>query len=1413
MFLLSPIDAAAPRRAGPLSRSLRVLLAVLLTNWGLLLIAWLALHWAILPHIEQWRGPIEVRVGQALGAQIRIGHIAVRTGSWVPAFELRDVVVLDPASRPALRLPHVVASISARSLLGFELRFRQLLIDGAELDVRRDTQGRIFVAGLDMGSTSGPTDERASADWFFAQHEFVIRGGSLRWTDEQRQAPPLALTNVQLVVRNSVRHHDIRLDATPPAAWGDAFSVVGRFTQPLLARPGDLQQWSGSAYASLPRADLRELQRHLSLPFDLIEGVGAVRGWFELREGQPAAATVDLAVRAVALRLQKEADVLEIEQLHGRFIGERHGDGISLALQRFSFVTGDGLHWPQGDIGLRWNQADGAPADGGAITAQHLDLGVMAQIASRIPLGAAVRELLATLNPRGGVRDLSATWQGPLDSPRRYRAKATLDGVSLDALASSEPDAIGRPGLRNASLQLDASETGGSARLTVDAGAIELPGVFDEPLLPLDRLQAQLAWQITPGATGSAALPKVTVQVNDARFANADARGELSATWTTGPGTGVGRDGRYPGQLRLDSRLTDAVAARTARYLPLGLPHSVRDYVVRAVRSGSLPTANFHVNGRLWDFPFAHARASKDGEFHVTARLADVGFAYVPDAPASGTEAAFKSPWPALEHVNGELVIDRTSLAIRDATARLGGVDWHDVRGGIPNLEAPELALDALGRGPLTEMLKFVGTTPIGGWMSGGLAQASASGSASIALRLNVPIEHADAARVKGSLALAGNDLRIAPDAPLLAAAHGRVDFSDQGFAVVGATAQLFGGELAFEGGSQPSGALRFTGQGTASAEGLRHAAELPELAHTAAVLSGQAAYRVALGVLHGRTEVDVSSNLVGASINLPAPLNKAADSALALHYQTALVPASLAAGQVPQDEIRFELGNTLQARYLRDLSGPAPRVLRGGVGVGEPAPQPAAGVAASVNLPTLDVDAWEAGLARLAGPPEAAPAAPAADGGYRPSTIALRARALRWGARRLDNLVAGVSQVDGLWRANLEADQLGGYVEYRPPVAMASSGASVAASVGASVAASAGGASAAAGRVYARLARLSLPKGDDDQVAGLLDQAPASVPALDVVVDDFELRGKRLGRLEVEAVNRIAGEGRDARREWRLAKLKLTTPEAQLSATGQWVADGSLTAPRRTSMDFQLALQDSGALLSRLGTPNAIRGGRGQLAGQVSWRGSPLSLDVASLVGQIRVAIDSGQFLHADPGAARLLGVLSLQSLPRRFSLDFRDLFQEGFAFDNITGDVAIHHGEAETNNLRMRGVQAVVLMDGRADIVNERQDLRVWVVPEINAGTASLAYAVINPVIGLGTFLAQIVLGKPLAEANTRQFRIHGPWADPKVDSVARRFGDDVPPLNFSPDPSANLPVNPAPNSLLELPPGAASAPNALR
>ncbi|MFZ3121097.1 MAG: AsmA-like C-terminal region-containing protein, partial [Variovorax sp.] len=336
-----------------------------------------------------------------------------------------------------------------------------------------------------------------------------------------------------------------------------------------------------------------------------------------------------------------------------------------------------------------------------------------------------------------------------------------------------------------------------------------------------------------------------------------------------------------------------------------------------------------------------------------------------------------------------------------------------------------------------------------------------------------------------------------------------------------------------------------------------------------------------------------------------------------------------------------------------------------------------------------------------------------------------------------LHDVVLGGSREGALWRANVDASELSGYVEYRQ---------------------------SQDGRIYARLSRLKIAASEAKNVESLLDEQPGTLPALDIVVDDFELLGRHLGRAEIDAVNR-GGE----RREWRLNKLAFTMPEASFTAQGTWA--GNDAAQRRTAMNFKLDIADAGTLLARFNMKDVIRRGRGRLEGNVDWRGSPLSLDYPSLSGQVHLDVATGQFLKADPGLAKLLGVLSLQALPRRLTLDFRDIFSEGFAFDFIRGDAKIANGVANTNNLQMKGVNAAVLMDGAADIAHETQNLRVVVVPEISAGTAALVATAINPLIGLSTFLAQALLSKPLAAAATQEFQIEGTWTDPKITKVTRR------------------------------------------
>ena len=1362
---LSALSALPSRHLRWLALVLRVVLWLAVVAWLLFGLSWVALHGWIVPRIEEFRPRLELEASRALGVPVRIGRISARAPGAIPSFELHDVRLLDAQGREAVRLPHLIGALSASSLWG--LGFSQLVIEQPELDIRRAADGRIFVGGLDV-SRDRQSGHSALADWFFSQTEFVLRGGTVRWSDELRQAPPLALRDVDVVMRNGHHRHLMRLDATPPPEWGERFSLRGIFKHSLLsARAGDFDAWNGQFYAEFGRIDASRFKQYASLvPLGvaLNRGQGALRAWVDIHKGKLAGALADVALQDVDVRLGARLEPLAFASVAGRIGASLSATEFEMNTEGLRFRTEDGLQWPGGNVALKQTtDLMGAPLHT-SFKADRLDLAALARIASRLPLDKRIQSLAASLAPRGLVETLDARWVGPVDGPISFSAQGRVSALSIAAApapAPAAPDTPGRPGVSGATIDFQVTEAGGVAKVKITEGTLELPGVFEVPRLALDQLSTEAQWKLS-GA-------KIDVQLRNLQFANADAQGQAQVHWRTSEPTISGAMvPRFPGVLDLQGSLSRGEGNRVHRYLPLVLAPVVRQYVRDAVLQGQISAVKFKVLGPVAKLPFADPA---QGEFRVSATVRNGELAYVPKSLQAPGEAR----WPALTELNGELVFYQAALQVNSASGKVAGLPGlrlvkGDVR--IPDLmRHPTVEVTGDVQGALTDALAFVNTSPLAAITEQALAQTTASGSASYHLHLRLPIDAINSAKVEGTIVLPGNDVRFAPDAPLLSSLRGTVNLSEKGFSVAGAQAKLLGGEARIDGGTraQPpaapgkAGALRveIKVQGQASAEGLRQAKELGLLARLAQRMSGSAAYSAALVFRRGVPEISVTSSLQGLALNLPPPLAKVAETALPVRFDNALLAASMAPGQKLQDQLSLNIGRLVAVNYVRDVSGAEPRVIRGSLTVGAELADtqaPEAGVRANISLPHLDADAWEKILADAPGShpapteknPEAEPLA-----GYLPTALAIRAGELHVQGHTLSKVAIGANREGPNWRANLDATELSGYLEYRQR------------------------GPASSGRVYARLSRLSLAPSQAREVEALLDEQPASIPALDIVVENMELRGKKLGRVEIDAVNRGASAGAEGGpRDWHLNKFNVTLPEATLTASGDWVAvtptgprAGPVSEHRRAEMDFRLDIADSGALLKRLGMDGVLRRGKGRLEGQVAWMGSPLSPDYPSLSGQFNVNVESGQFIKAEPGLAKLLGVLSLQSLPRRLTLDFRDVFSEGFAFDFVRGDVTIRQGQAQTNNLQMSGVNAAVLMAGRADIIRETQNLRVVVVPDINAGTASLIATVINPAVGLGTFLAQMFLRRPLTEAATQEFHIDGTWANPKITKIDRK------------------------------------------
>jgi uncharacterized protein (TIGR02099 family) len=1103
-------------------------------------------------------------------------------------------------------------------------------------------------------------------------------------------------------------------------------------------------------------------------------------------------------VRDIQVRLAPDVPPLAFKRLSGEVIVGNDEQTASLAYRDLAFTLADGLNWPASSGRLSWQHApwpQGWPAtgwgdnQGGEAEADRLDLAQLALLADRLPLPGHVRSALSDLAPRGVVERLSWRWEGAAAAPLRYQLKARVRGLGL---SESRDAGQGRPGLTGADVMVQATEAGGSADLTLRKGWLAFPGVFEEPRIELDTLDARVTWSIQPPARDGAPR-RWQVDVRQARFANAEAEGQLEGSWRTGD---TAQD-RLPGHLQLNGSLRRAQATAVWRYLPLTVGDDARQYVRHAIRGGFGEGVTFEVNGPLEGFPFPK---DQGGRFRVNVPIREASLDY---APAAITGDAPGVRWTPFTDMAGELAFEGQSMVIRQARGRLGSIGQgafalSQVEGRIDDLAAddPVLRIGGQGEGPLNDALAFLAASPLSSHLGTVLTRAQGQGHSALRIDLSIPLNRSIDTQLKGEVTLKDKDragIRLGALAPALTQVRGRIAFTESQLQVQART-KVWGQEMVVEGQRAADGALRFTAQGQVSADALRQAEEYPFLMRLAPRLSGDAPVSVLVSMpasaAHGAApalpEVVVTSSLRGIASSLPAPLNK-----------TAVQPWPLKVSYRIEDEaghhdaILVDLGNPAQTQMTsastpwlrvdlrRDVRGEWARVQRGvmqlnlpaSVAGATPAPMPAKGVLAQVNTPALDLKAWQGVLDAMTAPIHSgAPTRPstpeslAADESLIPESIQVQTAALTWQQRTLRNVQATVQHpAPNVWKVQLDSAQVAGQVDWLPERIPSAT-------------------SAGSGRVVARLARLQVPEAEaqalTDQAADRLvaSEPTAGLPALDIVIDQFQWRGLDIGRFEVEAVNRlIPVAGGPGLPEWRVTRMKLANADAELDAVGNWTALGAQNTVRRpgegrvrprSAFSFTLDLRNSGGLMARLGLPQAIKGGKGKLTGQVSWLGAPLDLDVPSLSGDLKVAINEGQFLKADAGMARLLGVLSLQALPRRFLLDFRDIFQQGFAFDSVDGDIKVSQGQATTRNLRMRGVQAVVLIEGQADLLRETQDLTVYVVPEINAGTASLAYAAINPVIGLGTFVAQMLLRKQVSEAATTVFRIGGTWADPVVE-----------------------------------------------
>ena len=752
--------------------------------------------------------------------------------------------------------------------------------------------------------------------------------------------------------------------------------------------------------------------------------------------------------------------------------------------------------------------------------------------------------------------------------------------------------------------------------------------------------------------------------------------------------------GQGPGTIDLSAQFSRADAKQVPRYMPLVISEKLRTWLDNAIVAGTSNDVRLRLRGDLHDFPFVNPAT---GQFQVAAKVQKGILDYV-------------DGWPRMEDIEADLLFERDKAEIVGRKARIFGATLSAVRVSIPHLNGGVISLNGQADGPTADFLRYTQQSPVRRMISGATDAMQATGRGQLKLRLDLPLGELAKTRVAGQYQFAANTVVVDARLPPIERAGGRIEFTEAGLTVRDVRGALFGGQVALGGGTRPEGGVLVTARGDATVPGTRNFFEHP----WKRFLSGGAAYTATVLAAGGTVRVAVDTNLNGVTSDLPAPLAKSALESMPLHVDYVPVEGG--------DRISLTLGKFLAAEFQRRREGDAMVVQRTGVGLNQATRLPDKnGLMLGGTLAALSLDSW---LPLVTGGPPAAvapglpPSAPSA------STFELRLGTLDAFGKRLHAVTLRAGAEGRGWQANVASTEMAGDLSYRGEDR---------------------------GKLTARLAHFTPPP----DAPGVKHGGSGDLPAVDLIAERFNYRGKQLGRVEVVA----QPDGPN----WRIEKIANVNPEAALAARGLWITGPS----SRTSIDFTLAVNDAGKYLDRVGTPDSVKGGTAKLTGALAWAGDPLNIDYPTLAGDVTLNAENGQFLEIEPGIGKLVSLMSLQMLPRRIALDFRDVFSKGFAFDQISGSLTIEKGVIHTKDLKMRGSAAEVDIAGEADLGKETQNLQVKVVPALG-DTASTLVGLLNPVYGVATLIAQKLLKNPLGNIFAFEYAISGTWSDPKVQKL---------------------------------------------
>src|SRR5918999_912854 len=255
---------------------------------------------------------------------------------------------------------------------------------GLRLGVRRDSAGDLYVAGLKLGGADGGA---GFGGWLLGQSEIVVRNADIEWRDEQRGAPPLVLSNLELKLVNSGASHSLGLTARTPAELGGSIEL--RALVDGTASP------DGRVFLQLGYTDLAAWRAWVDYPLDVQQGQGALRLWATLSKGELVEATADLALAQVVARLRADLPPLKLDAVRGRLQGRLRAEGYEFASRGLALTVAGGAAIQPGDFQVGWK------SDSGSLAASRIEFDPLMRLAGSLPPPGLLRDRPPRVRPHG----------------------------------------------------------------------------------------------------------------------------------------------------------------------------------------------------------------------------------------------------------------------------------------------------------------------------------------------------------------------------------------------------------------------------------------------------------------------------------------------------------------------------------------------------------------------------------------------------------------------------------------------------------------------------------------------------------------------------------------------------------------------------------------------------------------------------------------------------------------------------------------------------------------------------------------------------------------------------------------------------------------------------------------------------